>query len=155
MENYPIYCVDCETPNDNDAISCKNCGHTFDSTVLSEIKEWSRDSQVNDFLKKSCEYIDRNLLKNHHVNLFEKQERNVKMREQNSSAFTLGKYSVILGWFGLLIPLLAIAGFFCGVVGLSKAESKFERDECTKGIMVSVVCGVIGFVFGIVLLRIV
>lgn len=29
MENYPIYCADCETPNSNDAISCKNCGHQF------------------------------------------------------------------------------------------------------------------------------
>ena len=97
--------------------------------------------------------LDRNLFLKNPVILFEKQEEECKMREQNSSAFTLGKYSVILGWFGLLIPLLAIAGFFCGVVGLSKAESKFERDECTKGIMVSVVCGVIGLVFGTVLIK--
>ena len=29
MENHPIYCVDCETPNDNDAFACRNCGKSF------------------------------------------------------------------------------------------------------------------------------
>jgi hypothetical protein len=62
---------------------------------------------------------------------------------RSSSTMTLGKLSIRLGIWGALLPILSVAGFICGVVGLATASHEKERKDCVSGIVWSLVIGIV------------